>query len=592
MIKYRYLLVILCIPFNPIFAQKNEVPVLEREVTVNINNAPLQEALNDIAKQGDFVFSYNPDAIHASRNVSINVSHRPVRYTLNELFDGTVTYKVRGKYIILQENDNVQLAKKEQVIEGYIYDARSGQKLTETTVYDKDLLASAITDKYGYFRLELPAGQSSDALHISKKGYTDTLLAPLPGKVNYVDVELSKSAAGKGLIEPPSTTVNKKRVVLPQWLIPKKIKINAGNLTDTLFRKVQFSLIPFLSTNKLLTGNVTNNVSINLTAGYVQEVRTIEVGGVLNMVRNNAGVCQLAGAGNIVGQSFHGFQAAGAWNIAGTMDGVQAAGAVNIVRNDAGVCQLAGAGNIVGGSFQGIQAAGAFNVTDKIKGMQVAGAFNTSHKVEGIQVSGALNNATEVTGGQISGFLNRASVVNGFQLAVINIADSCSGIPIGVLSYVKKGYHKLELYADEVFYTNVAFRTGVKHFHNIFLAGIRPGNFDNPLWTFGYGLGTTFGKSGKLAVDIDATVQQIIRNSNFIENNQLYKIYAGIDKNLTPKLSIAAGITYNFFVSKPGSPGYENNYSGITPYTFSDATFSNGINLKTWPGVKIAVRFF
>ena len=48
MIKYRYLLVILCIPFNPIFAQKNEVPVLEREVTVNINNAPLQEALNDI----------------------------------------------------------------------------------------------------------------------------------------------------------------------------------------------------------------------------------------------------------------------------------------------------------------------------------------------------------------------------------------------------------------------------------------------------------------------------------------------------------------------------------------------------------------
>ncbi|HEY4789382.1 MAG TPA: STN and carboxypeptidase regulatory-like domain-containing protein, partial [Bacteroidales bacterium] len=307
--KYWYLLLIFV--WNPfrILAQDASTPVLERLITVNIVNEPLPVALETISRQGNFVFSYNPDAIRANQRVSISVSQKPVRHVLNELFKGSVTYKVRGRYIILRKNDNAEPEKKEQVVEGYVYDSGSGQKLTGTTVYDKDLLISAVTDKYGYFKLELPTGQPSSALHISKEGYVDTLLTPLPGKANYVNIELSVKTETPALKPSSVSAVGTGRHLLPPgWLFPKKIRINTRNLTDTVFRKVQFSVLPFVSTNKLLTGSAVNNVSVNLTAGYVQGVRNLEIGGVLNIVKYDAGFCQLAGVGNMVGRSFKGFQ--------------------------------------------------------------------------------------------------------------------------------------------------------------------------------------------------------------------------------------------------------------------------------------------
>jgi hypothetical protein len=570
-----------------ILAQNVSVPILEREITVSISNEPLEVALSNISREGNFIFSYNPDAINANRRVSISVNQKSVRHTLNVLFNGSVTYKVKGKYIILRRHESGKV----QMIEGYVYDSKSGHKLTETTVYDKDLLISAITDKYGYFKLELPVGQPRTALYISKEGYSDTLLTPLPGKANYVNVELSLKTLDVGRLKNSKVADTEVRPAwLPQWLVPSKIKINTRNLTDTVFRNIQISVLPFISTNKLLTGSVINNASINLTAGYVQGVRVFELGGFFNIVGNNAGVCQLAGAGNMVGGSFHGVQAAGFINIAKTMKGVQASGALNIVRKDAGVCQLAGFGNITRGSFHGIQASGAFNITKDIKGCQISGFLNHSQKVNGVQLAGAVNNAEEVLGLQISGFINRAKVVKGLQLSVINIADSCDGLPIGVFSYVKKGYHKLEFSADEVFYTNLAFRTGVKRFHSILMAGIRPDNFGSPLWTYGYGFGTTFGNPDKILFDIDLTNQQVIKGGDYV-GNSLYKFYVGLDKKLTPKTFLAFGITYNFFVSDTKSKNFNSHYSGIIPYSLSDQTFSNGQNLKTWPGAKLSLRF-
>jgi hypothetical protein len=582
--KYLYIALIILTNLKITIAQDMAVPVLEREITVHINNEPLPVALITISQTGNFVFSYSPDAIDVNKKVSLNVNRKPVRHILNQLFEGRVTYKARGRYIILQPGKDI---KNEQFIEGYVYDSGSGKKLIETTVYDKDLLISAVTDKYGYFKLELPANKPGSALRVSKEGYADTLLKPLPGKANYVDIELSLKTHDTELTMTPST---EDQINSSRWFISKKLKINARNLTDSVFRQVQLSFVPMISTNKLLTGSAVNNVSINVLVGYVQSVRFLEVGGILNNVRNDASYCQLAGVGNIVGGNFKGLQLAGVYNIEKDIKGLQAAGVINIVRGNAGVCQLAGAGNFTKGYFHGLQAAGAFNFAKEDSGYQIAGAINMSGKVKGLQIAGALNIAKEISGVQISGCLNLASYFNGLQLSVINIADSCQGIPIGLLSYVKHGYHKIEFSGDEVFYTNLAFRTGVKRFHTIILAGIRPDNFETPLWTFGYGAGTTFGKSDKLLFDIDLTSQQVVKGDNFIEN-QIYKIYAGIDKKIGSKTSIALGVTYNIYMADTKTTQYNRYYSDIIPYHLSNSTFSNGFNLKTWPGLKLAVRF-
>jgi hypothetical protein len=585
--KYCCLLLVICLTTNILCSQDVSIPVLEREITLNIKNQSLEVILETISHQANFVFSYNPEDIKSGDSCSISIIKKPVRQALNILFkDGSVVYKERGKYVILKRNryysGSGDYLNREQIIEGYITDSRSGNRLTGVSIYNKDLLVSTITDSYGYFRLSLPPDQIRSGLLISKYGYSDTLLTPLSAKANYVNIGLSYAEDNvKGLTAgntiKPLEDRSSNSFKSPQWLISNKLIMNARNIKDTIFRNIQLSLFPSASTNKLLTGNAVNNVSINLTVGYVQGVRIAELGSIINIVRDNAKVCQLAGAGNIVGGKFSGFQGAGAYNIVGSIKGVQAGGALNIVKGDAGFCQLAGAGNITGGSFQGVQVAGVANISEDINGAQIAGV---------------LNKAREVSGAQISGVINTATYIKGFQLSVFNYADSCDGVPIGLISLVRKGYHKIELSADELFYSNIAFRTGVKRFHTILMGSIRPDNFKDPLWSYGYGFGTSIGNNQKLIYDIDLTMQQIIKGHYNAFDNLLFKLNLGIDRKITSQISIAAGITYNFFVSDTKTPGYNENYASITPYYFSNTTSNNGLNIKTWLGGKIAVRIF
>src|SRR5690606_38563400 len=131
-----------------------------------------------------------------------------------------------------------------------------------------------------------------------------------------------------------------------------------------------------------------------------------------------------------------------------------------------------GVGNITAGS-QGPAVAGVLNVGGKTATMQVGGVMNVAlDTVKGSQVAGVLNVALrEVRGSQIAGVLNVARKVQGTQVAFLNVADSMNGVPVGFLSFVKTGYHKIEVGADEVFYNNIAFRTGVPAFYNILFAG-------------------------------------------------------------------------------------------------------------------------
>lgn len=587
-------------------SQNSSVPPLEREVTLSISNESVPFVLNAISQQTAVVFSYSPNVISTTNKISIDVEAKSVRHSLNTIFNGTVKYKVRGKYIILQKND--AMAKEEVVVEGYLYDSQTGDKLTNATVYNKEQKVSTITDEYGYFKLQVPTDAANPELKVSKEGYDDTLLTPISGNLNYVNVELStkQKIEETPLLIEPTIEKEKNRIKMPEWLIPNRLLINTKNISDTLFSKFQFSLIPFVSTNKLLSGKTVNDYSLNMTIGYVQGVRKVELGGIANIVREDAGYCQLAGVANVVGGLAYGFQGAGTFNAVRQMSGIQAAGVINFVLNDADYIQLGGTGNFVGGKFTGVQVAGIFNIGSEMSGVQVAGVTNLTGEAEGVQVAGVLNHAKKIVGTQVAGVINntdnldgvqvtsvfnRAAYFKGYQIAVINYADSCDGIPFGLFNFVRKGYHKIELSADEVFYSNLAFRSGVKKFHSIVSVGLRPENLDNPVWMFGYGLGTTLGKSDKYSFDIDLTAHQVMKGSYFASRNSLYKVTLGLDRKISPKTSITFGLTYNIYVTDTNSKYYSDTFSSLVPYSFTNSTSSNGNNMKTWVGGKIGIRF-
>jgi len=620
-----YLILLIFIPFG-LFSQTQSIPLLERDVTICTNGVTAQSVLTAISQQAGFVFSYSPSVI-PDGNVSICIEHQPVRLVLNTLFNGTIDYSIRGKYIILKKS-LVKPEEEKKIVEGYLIDSITGERLTNASIYDKEQMLSAITNQYGYFRLEMPKNVEVTKLHLSKQGYTDTLLLTNQKKNNFFNIKLiskqifesTSSTIGDFLKSPLTDSLNKKAWI-PKWLLNKPIRAHVKNVSDTLFKRVQISFLPFISTNKLLTANTANDYSFNILAGYTQEVRKFEAGGIFNIVRKNVKSVQLAGVGNMVG---------------GSVKGIQAAGTFNIVRGNVAKVQLGGIFNIVGGSVTGLQAGGNFNICNTIKGAQLAGIFNYTSKFngaqisgiwgesrvgDGLQLSGILSTTREITGAQIggitsiaevvdgtqvsgivsiakrvegvqaAGFLNTASYFDGYQIGLINIADSCKGIPFGFFSFVRKGYHRLEFSFDEMRFANVAFRTGVKYFHNNFLVGTSTSFSKKSLLTFGYGLGTSLGNENKLLWDFDISMNSFVQDDNWQSKNALFKIYTGVDWRLFKKTSIAVGLSYNLLRTNSSETSLNSSLNELVPYTLSNST-SGSSNLKTWIGAKIAIRFY
>jgi hypothetical protein len=436
-----------------------------------------------------------------------------------------------------------------------------------------------------------------------------------------------------------------------------------GSNDTVSHRNMQISFVPYFGTDGTNTDNAVTDISINILAGYINSVNVAEFGGLVNIVRQNAGKCQIAGIGNVVGNNSSGFQAAGIFNTAKNLEGVQVAGNLNNAYHASGIqisglvnqaskgscIQLAGLVNNAGeaaifqiaglvnntpktdnfqiaglvnnatdaGKFQisglvnrakitdnfqiaglvnhsnivkDAQIAGLANITLNATKVQISGLVNHAPFIESAQIAGLVNNSESVTGVQISGLINRAKYFKGAQIGVLNIADSCDGVPIGVLSFVKNGYHKLEIASDEVFYTNIAFRTGVKKFHTILTAGIRPDELNYPLWTYGAGVGTAVEMGSKTDLDINLYFQNVVKGSR-VDNNYLYRFYTGIDRHFSRNISISLGLTYNFLVTDTWQPRYTEYYSDIAPYSFSENN-SHRFNLKSWAGFKVGIRFF
>ncbi len=568
------------------------IPPLEREVTLALTNVPVSTALNKMAEQTGLIFSYSSNIINNLPSVTINIKHKTVREALTLLLPNTISYKAKNNYIILKERNFDKNPKKTE-LSGYVYDKATDKRLANVTIYNKTTLKSVTTNDYGYYSMYIPIKNQS--IIINKENYKDTsiILADLQtSSMTFINLS-------------PVDSTKKDSVLWKQKLrelenyttrIANKFSayINTLNVKDTLHKNVQVSLIPFIGTNHKLSGNVINKYSFNIFGGYARGVDALEIGGFFNVDKKDVHGAQLAGFFNLVGDTVKGTQLAGFFNVTGkSMHGFQAAGFTNINLGELNGVSASGFVNANFGNVKGAQLAGYVNYAKQIEGLQAAGFVNCAlREVKGVQVAGFINHTKELEGTQIAGFVNHAKYVKkGLQIGVINISDSCKGLPVGVLSFVKTGVHQLEISSDEIFKANIGFRTGLPIFYNIVNAGIDVGS-NEPLWSFGYGLGTSFKIKNKLNSDITLTANHVSKGDFKDAESELYKLYWGVEYKFKKKFSIAAGPVFNMYVADSFSNDYSSKYSYIAPYTLFDNSYTNGINIKGWVGAKISLRFF
>ncbi|MBX2964051.1 MAG: hypothetical protein KF687_16175 [Cyclobacteriaceae bacterium] len=539
-----------------VFAQ--QVPVLERPVTITAHNERLDVFLKKLSQEAGCVFSYSASALDVSRSVSYSFEQQPTREILETVFDGNIKMKQKGVYVILTPAPKIS---KEVVIRGYVVDETSGSRISEATVYNPVTLRSVTTDEYGYFEYVVKKPTVEDyKLMVKKVDYTDTeILVPKKrSSFQKISIKVDKEKlnhVGESIAKPATRAWS--------WTKSSVASINLNNVRDTIHRTWQISFVPFVGTNRKLSGSVTNDWSFNIIGGYSAGTNKAEFGGVFNINTGNVKAFQAAGVFNLNGGETRGVQLGGMFNVnLQSTQGVQAGGFANLAMQDA-------------------------------RGAQLAGFLNlTARHTEGAQVAGFANISKSINGTQVAAFVNIAKHVSGSQIGFLNIADSIRGVPVGFLSFVTNGYHTLELGADEVIPVNISFRTGVRGFYTNISIGVRPEKADSITWSFGYGVGTSPRILKKLYLNIEASANQV-NKGNVEALNLVNRIYTGLEYQVARKFAIYAGPTLSIRVYDITYNRHPDLFTYYKPTLLSDKIYpDDNLGVQLWWGFKAGVRLF
>ncbi|MDN3205261.1 STN and carboxypeptidase regulatory-like domain-containing protein [Algoriphagus sediminis] len=531
-------------------AEENRL--LDKEITLKVENERLDDFLNRLSQEVGGVFSYSPSVIDIEKRISGEFTNESCREILEAVFQGSIQYKEKGNYIIISPAPPPE---KEITISGYLVDENSGERIRNATVYDPITLKSSTTDEFGFFEIEVKNPSENFELIINQERYSDTLLVDQK-RSSFSRVFLTKETA---------ETLTKPMKDFLQWAKESIGVRNSKNVRDTLSRKFQFSILPFVGTNSKLSGNVVNDYSVNLLGGYSAGTNKFEIGGLFNLDRGEVSGLQLAGLFNQVGGDVRGAQFAGLANVnLDSLSGFQGAGIINFNLRDVKGVQASPLLNISGGNTQGFQGSALINYTHR--------------NVEGVQAA-ILGN---IAGG----------AVNGFQFGLFNYADSVKGASIGLLSFVRKGYHTVEIGADEIYPTNIALRTGTRAFYNILSAGIRPEQADSVTWSFGYGIGTSPRLGKKLYLNFELNTSQM-NKGNVLATNLISRAYLGLDYQLAKGVALYAGPSFNIRIFDTSYDDHPETFAYFTPRVFGRNTFeSQNLGQELWWGFRAGIRFF
>lgn len=564
-------------------------------IAIEARNLHQKDALDQVARQAGFHWSYNANLLDPAARVTVVSDHILVRESLRRIMGDGFSYKQNGKYVIMKRIKNP-----EQRLSGYVKDPKTGRGVPNATVYDPKTLRAAKTDQSGYY--ELKVGTGAREVVVSKLDYRDTVVQVTPLLRNVTELNLTLAPP------PPSipTTLHQDWAVfsyqMEHYFTTTLQRVDAMNVKNRLKRRFQVSLLPAVGTNGILGANVENGFSLNLTIGYSKGTKGLELGAIGNINRDRVSGLQIAGVFNGVGNDAGGVQIAGLLNHAGdTLTGLQIAGALNIAKtgywsgqvaslvNVAGngrmLMQVAGISNVADslyalqvsglsnhtfGYFQGVQAAGLLNTAWRATAaVQMAGLFNVnSHGSAVLQTAGLFNIADTLMGIQASPLLNVARKASGIQIGLINRAREIKGMQIGLLNFSRRGGYVIgEVSINDVAPYNLSYKSGTGALYTTFAGSMRPNAQDSlQLWAYGLGFGTRLRMGNAAAF----TLEGVHRHVNFgrQHNNYLQEWSQGtlsLELKMGRALALYAAVTANAVFGADDNPNFETKRNRIVP---------------------------
>ena len=128
-------------------------------ISIEMNNATVEDVLNEIEAKSEFYFLYNNKLVDVDRRVSVDVNAENIESVLQNLFKGTdVVYRIADKQIVLSRKDLAQNTaidgiQQSKVVTGTVVDP-TGMPVIGANIMVKGTTNGTITDMDGNFSLE------------------------------------------------------------------------------------------------------------------------------------------------------------------------------------------------------------------------------------------------------------------------------------------------------------------------------------------------------------------------------------------------------------------------------------------------------
>ncbi|WP_129716041.1 TonB-dependent receptor [Pedobacter sp. SYP-B3415] len=166
----------LCLISGALAATVSAQVRLNKEITVKQANVRLETALQAIEKAGDFSFIYKTDVTDIKRNLSLNVTRKPLSAVLSDLLTPlSLAYEVQGDYIIIRNTapkpapaSSGASRQDDLTIKGIVKEA-NGEPLPGVTVRVSGTQTAVSTSSTGTFTIKVPS--ESAVLIFSAIGY-------------------------------------------------------------------------------------------------------------------------------------------------------------------------------------------------------------------------------------------------------------------------------------------------------------------------------------------------------------------------------------------------------------------------------------
>ncbi|HJA96393.1 MAG TPA: SusC/RagA family TonB-linked outer membrane protein [Candidatus Alistipes faecavium] len=160
-------------------------------ITLNLQNATLEQAMNEIKKQTRYLFINQDVKGLDNLKVSINVVDELISKVLDGIFTPHgIAYYIDGKSIIISNRPKAESTPVR--VQGRVTDA-SGQPVIGASVIVRGTTLGVSTDAEGRFALEVPAPAASRYLEISYLGY-ETASIPVGSRTSF-SVTLQESSS-------------------------------------------------------------------------------------------------------------------------------------------------------------------------------------------------------------------------------------------------------------------------------------------------------------------------------------------------------------------------------------------------------------